>query len=64
MLEIFQGGNEIRDIVIGRGAKVTLPLEQAGHLMIFRTFEKVSFALVMHATKPLHVLDWVRQPED
>jgi hypothetical protein len=37
-------------------------LEEAGHLMVFRTFEKVSFALVMDASKPLHVLDWVRAP--
>ena len=62
VLEILQGGNQIRDIVAGRGATVTLPLEEAGHLMIFRTFERVSFALIMHATKPLHVLDWVRPP--
>lgn len=32
--------------------------------MVFRTFEKVSFALVMDAIKSLqHVLDWVRPPE-
>jgi hypothetical protein len=63
VLRILQGGNEVRDIVKGRGETVTLPLEQAGHLMVFRTFEKVSFALVMDAEKPLHVLDWVRSPE-
>ena len=62
VLEILQGGNEIRDIVKGRGEKVRLPLEKAGLLMVFRTFDRVSFALVMHATKPLHVLDWVRPP--
>ncbi|MEW8381933.1 MAG: LysM domain-containing protein, partial [Candidatus Thiodiazotropha taylori] len=64
VLEILQGGDEIRDIVIGRGEKVKLPLEKAGHLMVFRAFERVSFALVMNATKPLHVLDWVRPPEN
>ena len=63
VLEILQGGHEIRDVVLGRGAKVTLPLEDAGHLMVFRTFERVSFALIMDATKSLHVLDWVRTPE-
>jgi hypothetical protein len=62
VLEILQGGNEIRDIIKGRGEKVKLPLEKAGHLMVFRTFEKVSFALIMDASKPLHVLDWVRPP--
>ena len=63
VLEIMQGGHEIRDVVLGRGAKVTLPLEDAGHLMVFRSFERVSFALIMDATKPLHVHDWVRTPE-
>ncbi|MES9824159.1 MAG: LysM peptidoglycan-binding domain-containing protein [Candidatus Thiodiazotropha endolucinida] len=63
VLRILQGGEAIRDIVKGRGETVTLPLEEAGHLMVFRTFEKVSFALVMDATKPLHVLDWVRTPD-
>jgi hypothetical protein len=62
VLRILQGGEEVRDIVKGRGETITLPLEEAGHLMVFRTFEKVSFALVMDATKPLHVLDWVRTP--
>ncbi|MEN8179836.1 MAG: LysM peptidoglycan-binding domain-containing protein [Pseudomonadota bacterium] len=64
VLEILQGGHEIRDVVAGRGATVTLPLEEAGHLMVFRTFERVSFALIMHATKSLHVLDWVRPPKE
>lgn len=62
VLQILQGGDEVRDIVKGRGETVTLPLEEAGILMVFRTFDKVSFALVMHASKPLHVLDWVRPP--
>ncbi len=62
VLQILQGGDEVRDIVKGRGETVTLPLEEAGVLMVFRTFDKVSFALVMRATKPLHVMDWVRPP--
>jgi hypothetical protein len=64
VLQILQGGNEVRDIVKGRGETVTLPLEEAGILMVFRTFEKVSFALVLRASKPLHTLDWVRPPAD
>lgn len=62
VLQILQGGDELRDIVKGRGETVTLPLEEAGVMMVFRTFERVSFALIMRATKPLHVLDWVRTP--
>jgi hypothetical protein len=39
-----------------------LPIEQAGTLMVFRTFSRVSFALVMHATRAMHLLDRVRPP--
>ena len=41
---------------------VTLPDEQAGLLMVFRTFERVSFGLVMYATRVMHVDDRVRNP--
>ena len=63
VLQIMQGGEAVRDIVKGHGETVTLPLEEAGMLMVFRTFDKVSFALIMSATKPLHVLDYVRPPQ-
>ena len=38
------------------------PYEAAGVLMVFRTFPRVSFALVMKAFRPIHVLDAVRSP--
>lgn len=63
VMKIFQGGEMIRDVVAGGGKTVKLPLEEAGLLMVFRIFDRVSFALIMHATQPLHVLDWVRSPE-
>jgi hypothetical protein len=40
-----------------------LPYEQAGVLMVFRPFSRVSFALVMKAVRAIHVLDTVRPPE-
>lgn len=39
-----------------------LPDEEAGLLMVFRTFERVSYALVMSATRPVHPLDTVATP--
>jgi hypothetical protein len=39
-----------------------LPYERAGTLMVFRTFSGVSFALVMRATRSIHLLDTVRPP--
>ncbi|MEA3274580.1 MAG: LysM peptidoglycan-binding domain-containing protein [Pseudomonadota bacterium] len=40
-----------------------LPYERAGALMVFRAFDRVSFALVMRAERPIHVLDAVRPPK-
>jgi len=42
--------------------KVTLPDERAGVLMVFRTFPRVSFGIVMSATTVIHVLDRVHTP--
>ncbi len=63
VLRILQGGDEVRDVIHPvRGERIKLPLEEAGILMIFRTFDRISFGLVMHASSPLHVLDTVRTP--
>jgi hypothetical protein len=39
-----------------------LPFERAGTLMVFRTFSRVSFALVMESTRAMHLLDTVVPP--
>jgi len=41
---------------------VTLPDEPAGLLMVFRTFERVSFGLIMDAKRNMHVNDKVHNP--
>ncbi|MEJ2328154.1 MAG: peptidoglycan-binding protein, partial [Chromatiaceae bacterium] len=59
-----QAGETIRDTVSGRRFDtVKLPDEEAGLLMVFRAFDRVSFALVMKAVRAIHVLDTVRPPE-
>ena len=47
----------------GRSAKVRLPDEFAGHLMVFRTFDKVSYALVMDAIKPVQIGHELKHPD-
>lgn len=42
---------------------VTLPTETIGHLMVFRTFEQVSYGLVMEATSPVHIYDVAVNPD-
>ena len=39
---------------------IELPAEYAGVLMLFRTFENVSYGLVMKAVSPIHIYDSVR----
>jgi len=39
---------------------ITLPEEYVGVVMVFRTFNKVSYALVMETQGPVHVADTVR----
>ncbi|MEM9101307.1 MAG: LysM domain-containing protein [Pseudomonadota bacterium] len=46
------------------GEEVKLPDEPAGTMMVFRTFEKVSLAIIMEATKPMHVFDTGRAPNE
>lgn len=63
VLAIYQKGKTIDDPVTeDRHDTVTLPDERAGLLMVFRTFDRVSFGLVMRASTNMHVLDVVRNP--
>jgi len=63
VMRIFQQGETIRDrFSDNRRERVKLPDEDAGVVMIFRTFEKVSFGLIMEATRAIHINDYVRTP--
>lgn len=62
-LDIYKSGKVVRDDYSPvKSDTVTLPDEVAGTLMVFRPFERVSYALVMKATQALHVLDKVKTP--
>jgi len=43
-----------------RSETITLPEEHVGVMMVFRTFKKVSYALVMETDGPVHIFDTVR----
>ena len=42
--------------------KFVVPFERSGVLLVFRTFDRMSFALVMYATRAMHVKDMVAAP--
>ncbi len=60
VLAIYKKGEVVVDRV--SGGKVSLPDERAGLLMVFRTFNKMSFALVLEADRPLTVGDSLQNP--
>ena len=70
----WQVGNSVVDRVengpwdrsedtFGKNSKVRLPDDFAGHLMVFRTFDKVSYALVMDAIRPVQVGHELKHPD-
>ena len=60
VMAIFKRGEIVRDPVADEN--VILPDTRAGVLMVFRTFERMSLALVLEATRPLAINDKVRRP--
>jgi hypothetical protein len=60
ILAIYKNGGLVRDPYTKE--KIELPSERAGLLMVFRVFEKVSYGLILRATRPLAVMDEVRTP--
>lgn len=75
VIALYQPGERIRDEVkaprgdirytLGWGDdKVTLPDEFCGHVMVFRAFDKVSYALIMDSVRPINLGFVGREPLD
>lgn len=60
VLTVFQDGPKVRDHV--RGGSVELPDEEAGTVMVFKVYDRISYGLVMESTQAIHVHDHVRNP--
>ncbi len=63
VFSIYQTGRRVPDPYGSASATVTLPDEKAGLLMVFKTYERVSYALVMKSTRAIHLLDKFRSPD-
>jgi nucleoid-associated protein YgaU len=55
LLTVIKAGATVRDVL--SGAPTQLPDERAGTLLVFRTFEKLSYGLVLSASRSLAVMD-------
>ena len=60
VLEVMKTGETVRDRITGQPLKI--PDERAGLLMVFRTYDKLSYGLVLKASRSLAVMDKVRNP--
>lgn len=60
VLAIYKTGELVRDQVTNE--LVQLPSVRAGILMVFRTFNKMAYGVVLNASQPLSVKDKVRNP--
>jgi hypothetical protein len=63
VLAVFQSGAKVRDPRAGAGNEiVTLPDIKTGLVMVIRSFELVSYAMVMESERDMRIYDFVRNP--
>jgi len=65
VLALYTKGGTVTDVSKARGAqdaRIQLPDERAGLAFVFRVFDRISYALVMHITRPISPLDVVQTP--
>ena len=60
VLAVYKTGETVRDRITGESVKI--PDERSGLLMVFRTYDKLSYGLVLSASRQLEVSDKVRNP--
>ncbi len=76
VFSIWRQGSHVKDLIsgpksdsrmddafTGSAGRATLPDEYAAHAMVFRTYDKVSYALVMEGTKPVQVGYELKHPD-
>lgn len=61
VLAVYGQGETVKDRITNQMVK--LPDQRRGVLMVFRTFEKVSYGLILRSETPLKVLDVVKNPD-
>ena len=65
VLALYNRGCTVRDMSKPQGSEnstISLPDERAGLAFVFRVFDRISYALVMHVTRPVSPLDVVQTP--
>ncbi|MBD9426047.1 LysM peptidoglycan-binding domain-containing protein [Pseudomonas sp. PDM15] len=60
VLAVYKTGETVRDRITGESVKI--PDERSGLLMVFRSYEKLSYGLVLYASRDLALMDKVKNP--
>lgn len=60
VLALHKKGQIVRDRV--KGERVTLPAERVGLIMIYRSFKKMAYGIVLETTEPVQVGDQISEP--
>ncbi len=60
VLLVLRAGERVKDTI--ERETVMLPDEEAGTLIVFKTFEKVAYGLILESTRPLSIYDKVINP--
>ncbi len=60
--EVMHPKEDLKTLFKPSKAMVTLPMELAGHIMVFKTFDYVSYAIITDGNRPIKLYDYVKLP--
>ena len=63
MLDLRSRGERLRDTTDAARTVIQLPSENNGMAMVFRTFDRVSYALILNVRIPVQVGDRLTAPQ-
>ncbi len=64
VLAVLQTGATVQDRTVSGKEYIKLPDERVGEMFVFRVFDRISYALIMNATRSVNVGDRFVQPDD
>ena len=63
MVAIHRVGEEVRDITPNAvSSKMTTPEERLATAIVFKSYDRMSYGLVMESDREIHVGDTIRNP--
>ena len=60
--EVMHPKNDIKTFFKPSLGKVTLPEEHVANIMVFKTFNNISYAIIVDGNRPVQLLDFARAP--